>query len=107
MCAWVEMIDRAAIEPSGSKDRGMSELESSPNILAVGARLANHRRNGGEATAEIAEVNSANAAMNVMRAMKFDLLAVGNEIENRKPWAFIQQMRAAWPRQKWVYVADV
>lgn len=82
----------------------MSVFESS-HILSVGARLANRLRTSDELDTQIAEVNSFSSAMNVMRAMKFDLLAVGNEIET--PWDFVQEMRSAWPRQKWVYLADV
>lgn len=92
------------------KARGMSEFESSPHILSVGARLANRLRTGGDANtqsvAQVAEVNLFSSAMNVMRAMKFDLLAVGDRIEEETPWDFVQQMRSAWPRQKWVYLAD-
>jgi len=84
----------------------MSVFESS-HILSVGARLANRLRTSDEADAQIAEVNSFSSAMNVMRAMKFDLLAVGDQIEDETPWDFVQQMRSAWPRQKWVYLADV
>ena len=90
----------------------MSEFDSSPNILSVGAKLANRLRTSGVVSdganvGAIAEVESSSSAMSVMRAMKFDLLAVGEQIGSESPWKFVQQMRSSWPRQKWVYLADV
>lgn len=87
----------------------MDDLDT-PNVLAVGAKLANLHR--AKATHDVdvrtglVEVETGAQAFELMRAVKFDLVAVGPGVSDMAPRAFAQRLQRARPWQKWVLVAD-
>jgi hypothetical protein len=81
-----------------------------PSILAVGTPLPALTRSRAVddivRAAQIAEVDSATGAAQVLRVMRFDLLAVGGQVIDGGPWRFVSRVRAAWPDQKWAWLSD-
>ena len=82
-----------------------------PNVLAVGARLANLARakavgDVAEHRASISEVDGAREALALVRVMPFDLVAVGNGLCDATATEFAQKLRRAKPWQKWLMVSD-
>lgn len=87
----------------------MDELDT-PSILAVGAKLANLHRakttSDVDARVGLVEVESGVKALELLRALRFDLVAVGPGVNDMAPRAFAQRLQAGRPWQKWVLVAD-
>lgn len=88
----------------------MDDLDT-PNVLAVGARLANLARAKavGDVAghrASISEVNGAREALALVRTMPFDLVAVGNALCDATATEFAEKLRRAKPWQKWLMVSD-
>jgi len=87
----------------------MDDLET-PSILAVGAKLANLHR--AKVTSEVdprvqlVEVDSGVKALELLRVLKFDLVAVGPGVNDMAPSTFAQRLRTVRPFQKWALVAD-
>jgi hypothetical protein len=81
-----------------------------PSILAVGAKLANlHRAKAThdvEARIGLVEVDSGTGAFELLRVLKFDLVAVGPGVNDMTSPAFVQRLQAVRPWQKWALVAD-
>ncbi len=86
-----------------------------PSILAVGAKLANLHRSkstddlvgiDGEAKVQLVEVDSGKQAFDLLRVLKFDLVAVGPGVNDMDSADFAQRLHAARPWQKWALVAD-
>jgi DNA-binding response OmpR family regulator len=91
----------------------MQDLDS-PNVLAVGAKLANLARarcasskpDAKEGEAQTAEVVAGRGAFDLLRVLRFDVVAVGTQLPDMTPWEFARRMKALWPWQKWALVAD-
>ena len=88
----------------------MDELDT-PNVLAVGARLANLARakSVGDVSgnrASLAEVRTAREALALLRVVPFDLVAVGDELDDATAVEFAERLHRAKPWQKWLLVAD-
>lgn len=81
-----------------------------PSILAVGAKLANLHRakttQDVDAQSGIVEVDSGSGAFELLRVLRFDLVAVGPGVNDMTPGAFARRLQAGRPWQKWVLVAD-
>ena len=85
--------------------------KDTPNVLAVGARLANLAR--AKATgdvsgdrASVAEVDGARAALAVLRVIPFDLVAVSTSLCDASAAEFVERLRQVKPWQKWLMVSD-
>lgn len=87
----------------------MDELDT-PSILAVGAKLANlHRAKATHevsAQVQLVEVDSGKQAFDLLRVLKFDLVAVGPGVNDMDSTQFAQRLHAARPWQRWALVAD-
>jgi DNA-binding response OmpR family regulator len=101
----------------------------SPNVLAVGARLANRVRgkspeagqpesspagssglsgsNPDRTACQMADVGAGESGIELLRALRFDLVAVGDDLPDMSALEFAGQMKAAWPSQKWALVGKV
>ncbi len=107
----------------------------SPSILAVGASLANLRRgarrgNGslrpasvgslsrrlgvaseqasGESdgtSPQVSHVDTAEKAVELLKVLKFDIVAIGHDVPDATPWQLARKVRSSWPWQKWAFVA--
>jgi DNA-binding response OmpR family regulator len=105
----------------------------SPSILAVGASLANLRRgarrgNGStprstigslarrlgaapeqavaqENVPQVSHVDTAEKAVELLKVLKFDLVAIGHDVPDATPWQLARKVRSSWPWQKWALVA--
>lgn len=86
-----------------------------PSILAVGAKLANLHRakstgdlveHDGAMKVHLVEVDSGKQAFDLLRVLKFDLVAVGVGVNDMDSTCFAQRLHAARPWQKWALVAD-
>lgn len=93
-----------------------------PNILAVGARLANLARRAAatvdasaiagasagaaNAAATVTEVDSGRQALAMLRVVPFDLVAVGDGLTDMSANDFAHTLRQAKPWQRWVSVRD-
>lgn len=88
----------------------MDDFESTPSILAVGAKLANLQRakltHDVDLQTQVVEVDSGRQAFDLLRVLKFDLVAVGPGVNDMTPGQFAQRLHAARPWQKWAMVAD-
>jgi CheY-like chemotaxis protein len=85
--------------------------QDTPNVLAVGAKLANLARAKvvGDVAghrASFAEVAGAKEALALVRTMPFDLVAVGTELTDATAIEFATRLRRAKPWQKWLMVSD-
>lgn len=87
----------------------MDDLDT-PSILAVGAKLANLYRakamHDVPSTVQLVEVDSARQAFDLLRVLKFDLVAVGPGVNDMAPGQFAQNLHRAKPWQRWALVAD-
>lgn len=87
----------------------MDDFET-PSILAVGAKLANLHRakvtSDVDERVQLVEVDSGVSAFDLLRVLKFDLVAVGVGVNDMTPSSFAQRLRAIRPYQKWALVAD-
>lgn len=88
----------------------MDELDT-PNVLAVGARLANLARAKavGELSghrASLAEVDGGREAMALLRVVPFDLVAVGTTLNDVSATEFAEKLQRFKPWQKWLMVSD-
>lgn len=88
----------------------MDEVDT-PNVLAVGARLANLARAKAvrDVSAEqtsLAEVGTAREALSLLRVVPFDLVAVGDDMSDATVLQFARRLRQAKPWQKWLVVSD-
>jgi hypothetical protein len=81
-----------------------------PSILAVGAKLANLQRakttNDVDSRVQLVEVDSGAKAFELLRVLKFDLVAVGPGVNDMSCGTFARRLLAARPWQKWALVAD-
>lgn len=105
----------------------------SPSILAVGASLANLRRgarrgNGSARSSkvgslsrdgsvaseqvigeslepQVSHVDSAEKAVELLKVLKFDLVAIGHDVPDATPWQLARKVRSSWPWQKWAFIA--
>ncbi len=82
-----------------------------PGVLAVGARLANLARakvaDAVDLKAQVAEVDAGRRGFELLRVLRFDVVAVGLQLPDMTPWEFSKRMKVLWPWQKWALVADV
>jgi DNA-binding response OmpR family regulator len=87
----------------------MQDLDT-PSILAVGAKLANLARAKAvdlkPSRSQVAEVQAGRSAFELLRVLRFDVVAVGLQMPDTTPWEFARRMKALWPWQKWAIVAD-
>jgi hypothetical protein len=87
------------------------DQNDTPNVLAVGAKLANLARAKvvGDVSAHrasLAEVDGAREAMLLLRAVPFDLVAVGTSLSDASATEFAAKLQRAKPWQKWLMVSD-
>lgn len=87
------------------------DQQDTPNVLAVGAKLANLARAKavGEVSgnrASLAEVDGAREALALLRVVPFDLVAVGTALSDVSASEFAERLQRAKPWQKWLMVSD-
>lgn len=83
--------------------------QDTPNVLAVGARLANLARAesvGDVSQASLFQVETAREALALLRVVPFDVVAVGDGIGDVTAVEFAQRLHRAKPWQKWLLVSD-
>lgn len=83
--------------------------QDTPNVLAVGARLANLARAkvvGDTSDASLSHVETARDALALLRVVPFDLVAIGDEIGDAAAVEFARRLVRAKPWQKWLMVSD-
>lgn len=103
-------VQGSALEP---RVKCMDDFDT-PSILAVGAKLANlHRakstddfRQGEAGQVQLVEVDSGKQAFDLLRVLKFDLVAVGPGVNDMAPEQFVRRLQAVRPWQRWALVAD-
>jgi DNA-binding response OmpR family regulator len=50
-------------------------------------------------------VDTADGAVEMLRVMKFDLVAIGDDVPDATPWQLAKKVRSIWPWQKWAFAA--
>ncbi len=70
-------------------------------VLAVGFGEAP----GNEAAASITQAGSGREALELIRLVHFDLLVTASSLPDMPPCTLMRRVKAAWPWQKWAWVA--
>ncbi|MFT3785137.1 MAG: hypothetical protein QM770_03090 [Tepidisphaeraceae bacterium] len=54
---------------------------------------------------QVSEVDSADRAVELLRMLKFDLVAIGSDVTGSTPWQLARKVQTVLPWQKWALVA--
>ena len=72
------------------------------SVLAVGLRDADLS----DAPRSCTSADSARAAIELLRMLRFDLVVTSDRLPDMPVWQFVKRIRAAWPWQKWALVSS-
>jgi DNA-binding response OmpR family regulator len=67
--------------------------------------FASEQANGFQSAPQVSHVDTAEKAVELLRVLKFDLVAIGSDVPDATPWQLARKVRTVWPWQKWAFVA--
>lgn len=76
------------------------------SILAVGLGQGFSTVVPPEYAENCASADSARAAIELLRMLRFDLVVTADQLPDMPVWQFVKRMRAVWPWQKWALASS-